>query len=352
MGLLDQLPRPNALAISWFYGEHQKETLILKPGYQRNPIWSIGQKCFLIDSLIAGFPLPQVYINVTSKGRGAGMQTVYEVVDGQQRLTSILEFLADGWVLAASAASKYPVSAIYKKHLGKSFSELPRQLQERIWNYPLVAQELRGWTAPRIRELFRRLNYVVEKLTSQELRHSQYLGEFLHTVEDLAKEDVWESLDLFTRRDYSRMVDIEFVSELFVIAIDGIQDGQKTLDSFFAKFDVEFPRKTVYLKLFRATVESIQTIAEVIRTTRMSKKADFYGLFAAVCELIRERSEVIDLSPAIGALQQLHDALAGNTSRLRGINQQYHSTVIEGANKATKRADRSRILKGILETLV
>ncbi len=63
-------PKPNTLAVSWFYGEDQKKTLLLTPKYQRNAIWSIGQKCFLIDSILVGCPIPQVYINIKTAGLG------------------------------------------------------------------------------------------------------------------------------------------------------------------------------------------------------------------------------------------------------------------------------------------
>jgi hypothetical protein len=66
-------PKPNTQAISWFYGEFKKGALLLDPNYQRNPIWSIGQKCFLIDSIISGCPLPQVFLNI--KVEGAGVNT-------------------------------------------------------------------------------------------------------------------------------------------------------------------------------------------------------------------------------------------------------------------------------------
>src|SRR6266849_6532680 len=74
--------KPNTQYLSWFYGEDQKGTLRLNPKYQRNPIWSEGQKCFLIDSVISGCPIPQVYINILSEGKAKDRKTVYEVVDG------------------------------------------------------------------------------------------------------------------------------------------------------------------------------------------------------------------------------------------------------------------------------
>ena len=62
----------------------------------------------------------------------------------------------------------YPVSDIYKDHIGEKCSELPNNLQNAIWDYQLAVQGIRGWTDEEIRSMFRRLNYVNERLTAQE----------------------------------------------------------------------------------------------------------------------------------------------------------------------------------------
>ncbi|MCX6900103.1 MAG: DUF262 domain-containing protein [Verrucomicrobia bacterium] len=342
-------PKPNTQAISWFYGEFKKEALQLDPKYQRNPIWSIGQKCFLIDSIISGCPLPQVFLNIKIEGAGLSRKTMYEVVDGQQRLRAVLEFLSDDWPLISTTAKSYPVSEAYKPQIGKKYSELPPALQELIWNYPLAVQELRGWTDLQIRALFRRLNYVVEKLNAQELRHSQYFGEFVNVVEKLADEPFWDEIALFTRRDSQRMKDIEFISELFVVVIDGIQDQQKTLDRFYADYDVVFPKKHSHVSKFRQTLESLRTIEDVVKNTRFLKKADFYALFAATVKLNRDQDATRNLSHSAAKLKQLSDQLEQPPATLGGEAARYYTTVIEGPNKLAKRLERTQILEGLLE---
>jgi len=341
-------PKPNTLAVSWFFGEFQKGTLVLQPKYQRNPIWSIGQKCFLIDSLISGCPIPQVYINIKTEGGGREKKTIYEVVDGQQRLRSILEFVGEEWVLIATAAKAYPVSEEYKPHIGKKYSELPERVQNAIWDYPIAVQEIRGWGDDEIRAMFRRLNYVNERLNKQELRHSQYFGEFNEAVEQLAKDTFWDDIHLFSRRDSQRMKDVEFVSELFVIVVDGVQDQQHTLDKFYADYDVVFPRKSRYMSTFHQVTESLKTIQDVIQESRFGRKSDFYALFAAVLELNRGSNVAVDLSRGKKKLTDLSAALDEDPETLRGVPQRYYTTVIEGANKLAKRKARTEILLEML----
>jgi hypothetical protein len=345
--MASQTPKPNTLALSWFFGEHQKGTLILKPKYQRNPIWSPAQQCFLIDSLLSGCPIPQVFLNIKTEGTGRAKTTVYEVVDGQQRLRAITEFISESWALI-SPPRTYPFSDIYKAQAEKKYSELPESLQNAIWDYQLAVQELRGWGDEEIRAMFRRLNYVTERLSRQELRHSQYYGEFNSTAEELAKDPFWDDIGLFSRRDSARMRDTEFVSELLVVIVDGIQEAQKTLDEFYAKYDVKFPIKTRVVSRFHRVLGSLRTIERTIKTTRFRNRADFYALFAAITDITQDATKPVNLSRAATTLRRLSEQLNREPETLRGDVQRYYSAVVEGPNKYSQRALRKEILLDLL----
>ncbi len=293
---------------------------------------------------MTGCPIPQVFLNINTQGKGSEKNTVYEVVDGQQRLRTILEFLNEEYPLVATAAKAYPVSDEYKPHIGKRYSDLPDKLQNAIWDYPIAVQEIRGWDDFDIRAMFRRLNYVNERLNAQELRHSQYFGEFNEAVEHLAKDEFWDEIGLFTRRDSQRMKDVEFISELFVIVLDGIQDQQRTLDKFYSDYDVVFPKKNRHLAKFNQIMQSLKTIAPVIQETRFSKKGDFYALFAAAMEKNEGSSEPYDLSSSASRLRSLSKALDEEAGSISGWHRTYYSTVIEGQNKFAKRKQRTELL--------
>jgi uncharacterized protein with ParB-like and HNH nuclease domain len=77
--------------------DSQKQ-LVLNPAFQRRAVWSEKAKSYLIDTILRGKPIPKVFIrqklNVTTK------TSIREVVDGQQRLRTILSYLRDGFALA------------------------------------------------------------------------------------------------------------------------------------------------------------------------------------------------------------------------------------------------------------
>ncbi len=145
------------------------------------------------------------------------------------------------------------------------------------------------------------------------------------------------------------MKDAEFISELFVIVIDGVQDQQKTLNKFYADYDVVFPQKARSINRFRQVIAALESIKGTIRDTRLRNKSDFYALVAAVNELKLTAGKPIDLSGAERDLVQLSRALDAPADELTGLAQEYYTTIIEGGNKIAKRRRRMEILKDILQ---
>jgi uncharacterized protein with ParB-like and HNH nuclease domain len=98
-----------------------KHKVVLQPPYQREHVWDKEDDSLLIDTLERGWTIPRIYVNLTKSG-------IYEVVDGQQRLTAIFSYTSGGFKLTDVA-----------RHKGKKFDELPREVQDRILEYQLEA---------------------------------------------------------------------------------------------------------------------------------------------------------------------------------------------------------------------
>jgi len=70
----------------------QEGVLYLRPDFQRKSVWDDGKQSRLLESLLLGIPLPIVYIAEEANGN-------YSVIDGQQRLTSIVRYLKNDYAL-------------------------------------------------------------------------------------------------------------------------------------------------------------------------------------------------------------------------------------------------------------
>jgi hypothetical protein len=138
------------------YGLNGK--LVIQPEYQRNYIYNDGKKdVAVIDSLLKGYPLGLIYFNDNGKQ--------FEVLDGQQRITSIGRFITGKF-------------AIKRDGNEQTFSSLPKDQQEKITSSELLVFICRG-TETEITDWFKTVNIAGVPLTPQELLNSIYSGPFV-----------------------------------------------------------------------------------------------------------------------------------------------------------------------------
>ena len=110
--------------------------LKLQPEFQREGVWPKAAKSYFIDSILNGRPIPPIYMQRTTSAQTG--RTEFSVIDGQQRIRAVKEFLEDGFALTELGENS--VAAAFR---GKKFSKLPPEMQQRLWNFDFAVQELR-----------------------------------------------------------------------------------------------------------------------------------------------------------------------------------------------------------------
>lgn len=240
--------------------------LELRPPYQRNPVWLEGQKSYLIDTILHGFPVPELYMQVVADETGAEMHVV---VDGQQRLTALLDFIA----------GEFSLSGLESSWNDSTFEDLSAEEKTSIFAYNFVVRMLPDMPDEQIRAIFQRLNRNVVALSRQELRHATYWGEFIKSMENLATEGFWRNSGIFTANEVRRMLDVEFISELAIGLMHGPQNKKISLDRWYAVYETDYEERQRTESVFRSTLGELDRLLPDISRTRWSKKSDFYTLF-------------------------------------------------------------------------
>jgi hypothetical protein len=160
-------------------------------------------------------------------------KTVYAVVDGKQRLETILKFVRGDLSLPADYGDV--------RYNGKKWDHLGQSEREVLWNYVIPVEFLTFDVndTKDVSEAFDRLNRNMRKLEAQELRHARWDGWFIGIVENECEQPIWQKLGIVTKARSSRMKDAQFISELLLIMIAGEQLGfdQDMLDDAYAKYD-------------------------------------------------------------------------------------------------------------------
>lgn len=261
------------------FEEWQKRgELILQPKFQRRDVWSDKARSYLMDTIVRGKPIPKIYMrqDVNPETR----RVVREIVDGQQRLHTVLKFIKDG----------FKISKIHNEDMGGSiFSELDKDTQKDILKYEFVVDLLEDMPDNEVYDLFARINTYSETLKPQELRNSKWFGDFKSAVYQLAKEfsTFFSQNKILTLKAIIRMAEAEFISDLLLAMHEGIQAGAKTvLDAAYRKYDNEFPSRKTHEKRFRETIDTIAAIfGDRLPDSEFSAIRLFYPLFCAIYHL-------------------------------------------------------------------
>ena len=260
--------------ISWFRKEESAGTLDLSPQFQRRPVWTEEQASYLIDTILSGLPIPEIYIRSSSSPQG---ETCYEVVDGQQRIRSVLLFGTNDLELSGEYVSA--------KWTGKQFDDLSDPEKSAFWDYKIVVRDVSGATDLEIRDLFKRLNVHSVALNDQELRHARYSGRFIKAIETLADDEWWLETGIVNVRQIRRMEDVEYISELFIALIAGPQDKKKTLDDHYANYEGSMPQAAEWIGQFERTRDFMISLLPPGELRNWRGKSDFYSLFLAIAPL-------------------------------------------------------------------
>jgi hypothetical protein len=215
--------------ISWFLDLDDLHQLNLEPPYQRRSVWSPKDRRFFLDTIFNGYPCPAIYVMKDIRDG----KSIYEVIDGKQRLETILRFRQGKIAIGNDFGSA--------ELAGRHFEELEEESKKKFYNYVMSVEFIAVEPqAQQINEVFDRLNRNSRKLTPQELRHAKYDGWFIGFVENEADNDVaWEKLKIVTTSKSRRMADVQNISELLMVTIARKVLGfkQETIDDYYAMYD-------------------------------------------------------------------------------------------------------------------
>lgn len=135
----------------------------LNPAWQRGPVWSDSKRSLLIDSILRGYDVPMIYL----RDRPADVNYRYEVVDGQQRLRALWDFVEDGGYTLTSDLEQIGDYEL----AGKKYGDLPKALKTKLLNFKMVVAFVKGAGEPEISRLFSRMQMGV-RLNPAELRNA------------------------------------------------------------------------------------------------------------------------------------------------------------------------------------
>jgi uncharacterized protein with ParB-like and HNH nuclease domain len=154
------------------------------PDWQRQKVWGRARQQELIDSILRGWKLPKFYFLKTSPD-----EEQYEVVDGQQRLTSIFEFFDNNLPLSADTANEFG---------GRYYKDLPSGVSDAFDDYDIQYDQLEDAADEDVKQFFQRLQNGLPLTSSEKLNSiDSNLRDF---IKEMTKHKFLSSVPVSDRR--------------------------------------------------------------------------------------------------------------------------------------------------------
>lgn len=194
----------------------------MAPEFQRKAgLWSSKRMSRLIESLLIRIPLPSFYFDASDDSR-------WVVVDGLQRLTAFEKFMVEKTL-------RLEALEYLRAQEGKTFLELPRDLQRRIEETQVTVHLIQPGTPTEVKfNIFSRINTGGLVLNTQEIRHALYQGKVTPFLAELAGSPEFKAATARGVPD-NRMLDREFVLRFLTFSITPYSQYKGPLDVFLAK---------------------------------------------------------------------------------------------------------------------
>jgi hypothetical protein len=344
--------------VSDFLSWQRSGSLILSPNFQRRAVWPEAAKSYFMDSIVQGLPVPIVFLRERSDLDT--LEPKREVVDGQQRLRTLISFIEPR--LLENYNPEKDDFVVKKSHnaqiAGKKFKELENETRHRILNYEFSVHILPSDTEDaEILQIFARMNSTGIKLNDQELRNAEFFGMFKQSVYRLAFEQLnrWREWKVFSETEIARMLEVEEVSDLVLLMVRDVHTkSQKKIDDFYREHEERFPQKSEIETRFRLVMDKIdETVGSKIPDTVFSKRPLFNTLFTFYYELMFGLGRPLDKTKAKPVPTKIGKAITAASNRIeKGKLPEKLAKILRGATgNLESRRIRLKFLRSIFKNV-
>jgi hypothetical protein len=324
----------------------KEEKLIPDPEFQRRLVWTTKHKVNFLDTVLQGLPFPEIYIAAGTVDTKTSKRTTL-LVDGQQRMTTLLEYFNGDPNLKSKQV--------------KLYADLSPEAQTDFLEYDVVIRDLGKVEVETIKEIFKRINMTQYALNTAERLNATFSGEFKRFCEEMSQHDFFVKHKVFTESDKKRMYDLSFTITLVISIMSSYFRRDELHESYLETFDAEFPeeeRVEVELEQTFDFVDSCQLDAE----SRAWKQVDLLTLLVEVHAALFKDGIPLDPAKAgasLAAFYKLVDEIDQSSNKkeimdgeedhrfdARGVK--YLRAATRAATDKYSRTDRGGIIREVL----
>lgn len=338
------------------------DNLIVDHSYQRRKIWSEADKIRLIETILLNYVVPSVYFWQSQIDPDTGESKTH-IVDGQQRITAITEFVSGNLKLNKN----YLLDDDCKlKYHGKSFSDLNDADKTKIWNYSISVIEIdKNAMETDVINMFSRLNLTEYTLNAQEKRHAKK-GLFHEFATELSENPFWDLIKIFSAVDIKRMNDVTYCINIILLSKKGIIDQSninKPINEAYEKYKDSYPEIDADKELMKNAINDFTLLFDELPLSDydsfFKRKVQNYSIFSLIFYMRRKNEEwtperIKRLKCFITIYQNFKNEnsdlldLTISEQELFDYFRKYKLASSEGVNKLANRTIRFNVLKELV----
>jgi hypothetical protein len=268
------------------YQEIDQGKLVLRPDFQRKFVWTHEHQEAFIDTMLNGLPFPEIYV-CEGDVDVQRLRTTRLVIDGQQRLTTIRNYI--------EGKHDRPFLKV------PTYQQLSTDQKRDFASYQIVMRDLGKVDEETTREIFRRINLTKFKLDDVEIHNAIYDGQFIQAAKYVLENVNLEQYGVLRESEFSRMADLHFILLVMATLENGGYFAQdREVEPKVAAFNDEYPNRdhmiALLIKVF-ATIKDLNLPVD----SMWFRKSNFFTLVVEIASHIDALPH--DLPERLAALQ-------------------------------------------------
>jgi hypothetical protein len=327
---------PESRKISTILRLLREESLQPQADFQRRAVWTNKDKIAFIETILMGYPFPEIYVASGDVDTETGESTEL-LVDGQQRVRTMDEYFRG-------------VSPFSRTQQITRYAQLTEDEKRNFLNYDVSVRNLGIISIDEIRTVFQRMNRTSYDLNDMERYNAAYLGAFKQFCERIAQEEFFQEHRVFSAADIRRMKDVSFAASLTATMMSDYfhrdDEVEEYLDQYNEEFEAEEDIYSRYTTVFGALDEM-----DFPRGSRAWKKADFYTLFIELDRALNRNGMDLDRQAVADRLKAFFDqvdAMREEDVVPEGDAGEYFRATLQSTNDRGARVTRGNALRAVI----
>lgn len=307
------------------------------PDFQRRAVWTNKDKVAFIQTILMGFPFPEIYIASGHIDTETG-DAVDWLVDGQQRVRTIQDYFTGK-------------SPFMRAQTVPRYRDLDEKAKRLFLGYDVAVRNLGQIEEKTIRKVFERMNLTSYSLNDMERYNAIYVGDFKKSAEILAESEIFGAWKVFSNADVRRMKDVSYTASLMATMMSDYFHRDSEVESYLGTYNDKFDERDEIERRFHGTSEFLLAAPLHAGARPRRSKADFFSLFVEVDRVLNRYEMKIDAVSAAEKLSEFYELVDQASEEDQPADpaiRTYFQATVQATNDRSARVARGEVLRAIL----